>query len=67
VAIFTRFGSPIVKVSWFDEETGDICVDAETTGGAKRTRCYHISELKADGGLKEIVDAAEMIRNPQPK
>jgi hypothetical protein len=67
MAIFTRYGSPIRKVQWFDEETGQVAVIAEVSDGSERYRLYHASDLKADGGIKEIIEAAGTIKNPQTK
>jgi hypothetical protein len=62
--ISTRFGSKILSVEWFDEESGDVSVVVETDSGRApaRSRCWHVSELKATGGINEIVAAAKTIR-----
>jgi hypothetical protein len=63
--IYTRFGSEVKSVTWFDEETGEIgAIVITAEGGVERAINAHISNFKADGGVNEIIAAAKQIRNP---
>lgn len=55
--IYTRFGSPVELVSKIDEQ-GWVHVLVEHAD-QEIEREYHISELKADGGLEEIHRASD--------
>jgi hypothetical protein len=61
--IYTRFGSQILSIEWFDEESGDVGCVVNTEGDNPHARVFHAAELKADDGIKEIVGAAKTIRN----
>ena len=61
--IYTRFGSKVLSIEWFDNETGEVGCVIETEGGNPRARCVHSAELKADNGINEIVKAAKTVRN----
>lgn len=63
--IYTRYGSKIESVQWFDDENGEVGVIVETEGGKPEARSYHPADLKADGGIREIWDSARSIRNPR--
>ena len=63
MAVYTRFGSKLRSIEWFDDENGEIAVVLESD--PKKTMIFHSSELKADGGIREIWDSAEFIRNPR--
>ncbi len=65
--VYTRFGSPIKRIEWFDEESGDCRIHLDRSRGGKSetvAMTIHSSEIKADGGINEILNAAETRRNP---
>jgi hypothetical protein len=63
---YTRLGSKVLTVSWFDDGTGElgIVTETEAEAGRLKPRAIHASQLKADGGIREIRDAAREIRHP---
>ena len=63
--VYTRFGSKILSIEWFDDENGEVGVVVNTEGDNPRARVFHTSDLKADGGIAEIWDSAKTIRNPR--
>jgi hypothetical protein len=65
VAVYTRFGSRVVSIQWFDDENGEVGCVVETEGGIQRARAVHSSQLKADDGIREIWDSAKAIRHPR--
>ncbi len=65
MAVYTRFGSKVLSVEWFDDDNGDVGVILETEGGRPRARWFHSSELNADDGIREIWDSAKAIRRPR--
>jgi hypothetical protein len=61
--ITTRWGNQVKVVHWFDYKTGD--ANYTITFGPIEpdlTRTTHVSELRADGGVQEIIAAALEIR-----
>lgn len=53
--IYTRFGTPVTIVK-FNPKT------VEVLGDVGHCSCwYHVSELKADGGIQEILDSADKV------
>lgn len=55
----TRYGSKVERVIRLDFQTGDADFIRENDGG--RIFKGYIADLVADGGLKEIEEAAETI------
>lgn len=66
MAIFSRYGTPIKSVEWFDEGTGECGVVADY-GEHQKARVFHSSDMRADGGINEIVAAAKTIRDKDGK
>jgi len=54
--IWTRFETPITKILSIDAEGW-----AKVIADDGREREWHVSELRADGGVKEIYDSAEKV------
>ena len=59
MTIYTRFGSPIVITAKYVPFDGWVNVTREDGS----IREYHISELKADNGLTEIMEAVNQVQN----
>jgi hypothetical protein len=53
--IYTMFGVPIKEVISYEEATGAV----RYVRNDGQIRASHISQLKADGGAREIIDAAK--------
>ncbi len=62
MAINTRYGSEI-RILAYDEETGDVEIERLVDG--EQFLC-HISELRADGGIHEIVQASVAVSKTPP-
>lgn len=59
--VYTRFGSPITVTS-YNAETGDVTfVYRDDRRGVRKT---HVSELKADGGIAEILAGVKVTLSP---
>lgn len=58
--IYTRFGS-FVTINNGNKETGDVCV-MRKDGSTLDT---HISQLKADGGIEEIMNAIDEVEKQE--
>lgn len=54
--IYTQYGTEVSRVIQILEDTGDVQVQLK---GEDEKRHYHLSQLKADGGIHEILAAAE--------
>jgi hypothetical protein len=62
--ILTQYGDPIDRVIYLDEKTGMAEVEMTSTDpNRKERRDYAIHQLRADGGIKEILAAAERKRS----
>lgn len=59
--IYHRFGSPVKEIHQFDEESGEIVVSFEDDRPGSYPSKMHVSELKADGGINEIVGMAKRL------
>lgn len=54
--IYHRFGSVVKEIHSFDENTGEVSVSFEDDRpGVAPPSTMHVSELKADKGIHEIV------------
>lgn len=56
--IYHRFGSEVAELLSFNETTGQVCVRFADAREGEEPETMHVSELKADGGINEIVAAA---------
>lgn len=61
--IMTQYGSPIDRIIDLDEKLGMTTVEMVDDKGRSVQRTYSLHQLKADGGIKEIVAAAEKRRS----
>jgi hypothetical protein len=55
--IYTMFDVPIEEVLSYEEDTGAV----RYVRNDGEIRASHISQLKADGGAKEIIESAKTI------
>ena len=64
--IYTCHGSTVKQVTWFDHDTAEIGVVIACEGGTERAWAGHVNNFKADGGIKEIINAARSHRGNVP-
>lgn len=60
--IYTRYGDPVERIIWFDRSTQLASCAVIYDGKVENGRILNVRDLKADGGIHEIVaacDAAE--------
>lgn len=57
--IYHRFGSIVKEIYSFDETTGEVSVSFEDDRPGVAPSTMHVSELKADEGIHEIVAACK--------
>ena len=61
--ITTQYGEPVDAIVYLDEKTGIVEVEmTDRINRVKFRRDYMLHQLRADGGIKEIVAAAEKRR-----
>lgn len=61
--VVTQYGNPIDRVIHVDTKTGMAEVEMVDSKGRTVRRDYYLNQLKADGGIKEIIAVAERVKN----
>jgi hypothetical protein len=61
--VFTQYGVPVDRVIHVDIKTGMAEVELVNPKGQTETRLYYLNQLRADGGINEIISAARSVKN----
>ena len=63
----TQYGTQVNRVLFVDEKLGmaevEVFVSPDSEGKRTEKRDSYLSQLRADGGIKEIINAAERRRS----
>ena len=61
--IYTKSGVWVRSIVWYDHATGQVEFCCRHWNASEEWRTSHFTELRADGGLPEILDSAIEQRN----